>query len=624
MPPEHLFVNDEFVLTTSHGLHEISKPKVSKFCKLSGFNFRQVFQKALETSFSVVRSPVAEHVKGPRIDENGTGIIDTGASKTVIGEKRVRSLLATLQPSHQKQIRWQKSETVFRFGNNGTLKSLGAVFVPFGKRWLRIEVVQGWTPFLISNAFLSALEADLQISRSILKVSRWGVEVKLCRNEKGLFTVSLTELIDAAHEIEGKPSTEEVITMACNDQPKQNSGVYWSHKHKQQHDAAAADVAQPQPEQDSRPVSHLVSRQSEPAHGAPEGDDDELRVQAIHRRYESKPRRTTGSDGGSQSELRPRADCEEPQTSRSEHSHGMGDYCSPGGQMEGSHLRGSLCPRSQVRELHGCQHKVGITVGSEFSSVCSTATSAGSRGQREEDDDGTGDGTSSPTSGGCFISDGSQAQTSRVGGDFANELIGNGQTESEQSRNTQEGNGGHGRDSGYGARDRSGDQGREDASSCSPSARDGSDQEGVGQGVRELEKNAKGQNSDFKLTANLCQQIEYAQLTIEKELEKLKSVWNVNNSNGSKSAWKLDLLEIYCERDSQLTEQAQRLGLKARRFTFQDGDLSTSEGRAKLWKVILEEKPREIWVAPDCKYWGNFQQEKHGPKLQHSKQNPHR
>ena len=95
-------------------------------------------------------------------------------------------------------------------------------------------------------------------------------------------------------------------------------------------------------------------------------------------------------------------------------------------------------------------------------------------------------------------------------------------------------------------------------------------------------------------------------MTIEKELEKLKSVWNVNNSNGSKSAWKLDLLEIYCERDSQLTEQAQRLGLKARRFTFQDGDLSTSEGRAKLWKVILEEKPREIWVAPDCKYWGNF------------------
>ena len=48
VPPEHLFVNDEFVLTTSHGLHEISKPKVSKFCKLSGFNFRQVFRKHLK------------------------------------------------------------------------------------------------------------------------------------------------------------------------------------------------------------------------------------------------------------------------------------------------------------------------------------------------------------------------------------------------------------------------------------------------------------------------------------------------------------------------------------------------------------------------------------------------
>ena len=245
MPPEYHQVNDEFVFMTSHVLHESKCLKSKTDSLLSTSKFRQVFRKVLETGFSVVRSPMAESDHGRSLVEKGTGIIDTGASKTVIGEKRVKGLLATLPESHQKLVRWHKSETVFRFGNNGTLKSLGAVYVPFGKRWLKIEVVQGWTPFLISNAFLSALEADLQVSRAVLKISQWGVEVKLHRNNKGLFTVALTELIEAASEIEGRPQGEEVITLTCNEPTELSKEVYWS-KQQQQKQSQAAEVAQPQ------------------------------------------------------------------------------------------------------------------------------------------------------------------------------------------------------------------------------------------------------------------------------------------------------------------------------------------------------------------------------------------
>ncbi|CAL1146064.1 unnamed protein product [Cladocopium goreaui] len=83
---------------------------------------------------------------------------------------------------------------------------------------------------------------------------------------------------------------------------------------------------------------------------------------------------------------------------------------------------------------------------------------------------------------------------------------------------------------------------------------------------------------------------------LQREMDKIKTFQKFGS----------DLLEIYCEEHSQITEQACKLGLKARRFTFSDGDLSTPEGQAALWKVLEEERPREVWMAPECKYWGNF------------------
>ena len=76
------------------------------------------------------------------------------------------------------------------------------------------------------------------------------------------------------------------------------------------------------------------------------------------------------------------------------------------------------------------------------------------------------------------------------------------------------------------------------------------------------------------------------------------------NRNNEKC--KLDLLEVYCEENSQLTETALKVGLKARRFTKADGDLSTPQGQAALWEVLLKENPRDVWMSPECKLWGNF------------------
>ena len=69
---------------------------------------------------------------------------------------------------------------------------------------------------------------------------------------------------------------------------------------------------------------------------------------------------------------------------------------------------------------------------------------------------------------------------------------------------------------------------------------------------------------------------------------------------------KLDLLEIYCEPNSSLTEMALKMGLRARRFTKQDGDLSTPQGQQALWEILHTECPRDVWMSPECKLWCNF------------------
>ena len=123
--------------------------------------------------------------------------------------------------------------------------------------------------------------------------------------------------------------------------------------------------------------------------------------------------------------------------------------------------------------------------------------------------------------------------------------------------------------------------------------------------------------------SHLCQQIESAQLTIEKNLAKLQSLWKTSAkqwrrvptvASGCPEPGSL------CEPDSQITEQCQRLGLRAERFTVHDGDLATSAGRDALWKRIMEKKPKEIWMSPESKTLGQLQSSKHGPKHQHSQQ----
>eukprot|EP00435_Cladocopium_sp_Y103_P023037 s5005_g5.t1 len=185
------------------------------------------------------------------------GIIDTGASKTVIGQSKIKSLVRSMPLEVQKQMNWKKSETVFRFGNNAVLPSVGALFLPFGSRWMKIEVVEGDTPFLLSNSFLRAIDADVCTSNSTLRLNQLGIEVPLQANNKGLFVVELAEVISAFSREHRRQSVELVTNVTV----EQRQPAYKS----------AAEVAQRPP---LRSVNgNLRERRASDPHGDQQGHD---------------------------------------------------------------------------------------------------------------------------------------------------------------------------------------------------------------------------------------------------------------------------------------------------------------------------------------------------------------
>ena len=77
-----------------------------------------------------------------------------------------------------------------------------------------------------------------------------------------------------------------------------------------------------------------------------------------------------------------------------------------------------------------------------------------------------------------------------------------------------------------------------------------------------------------------------------------------------------DLLEVYCASESELTNQAIGLGLKAMRFCRSHGDLNTFGGRSRSYDLIWVTRPRHIWTSPNCGPWSGWSHLNAGKSLE--------
>ena len=123
------------------------------------------------------------------------GVVDLGASKTVIGSKQVPELIANLPKNVRASLKRTTCNLVFRFGNHQTLNSRVALMLPLQDSWFRIAVVEGNTPFLLSSQFLKkTLRAVIDVDEGTLWSKNLNRHLELTESQKDLFLMDINQL----------------------------------------------------------------------------------------------------------------------------------------------------------------------------------------------------------------------------------------------------------------------------------------------------------------------------------------------------------------------------------------------------------------------------------------------
>jgi hypothetical protein len=134
-------------------------------------------------------------------DRPSHAILDTGASRCVIGEKVWLKLFASLPEDLKHKVRKSPSHVKFRFGNNQTMQSEYQVQVPLQsapqakkKLWLTVEVLPGQTPFLFSKRAFKQLGGILDTTNDTCYLQRLNRSIQLELNPTELYLLDVLQL----------------------------------------------------------------------------------------------------------------------------------------------------------------------------------------------------------------------------------------------------------------------------------------------------------------------------------------------------------------------------------------------------------------------------------------------
>eukprot|EP00435_Cladocopium_sp_Y103_P048986 s1350_g14.t1 len=126
------------------------------------------------------------------------GILDLGASKTVIGSENLAELIQSLDVDIRQKLSRCPCDITFKFGNQATLTSKQALVIPLGPLKLKVAIVSGGTPFLVSNTLMRTMAAKIDCSAQLLFSDMLRTPIKLHLTHKGLFLVDMNALIRSA------------------------------------------------------------------------------------------------------------------------------------------------------------------------------------------------------------------------------------------------------------------------------------------------------------------------------------------------------------------------------------------------------------------------------------------
>ena len=547
------------------------------------------------------------------------GILDTGATKSVIGSKLLPSLLESLPDQIRNQLSRTTCAITFRFGNQGTLDSQQALVIPFKSigLGLKIAIVPGETPLLLSNTLVRTLKASIDSDRECLSSQFFKHPVKLQLSPRGLYMLDLNDLLEAQRDTRSRSKSVLAETFASSDFSTCKSV----------HEADASEAIMPdhlhapecshQYNKDGKHVIHVQGRESNVVNGtcteplaktscsecvatrpkdlSPQflawvGKTNQLPLN------HHEPFEPLGTCPQSRS-LRPIGGIQDPDASadgttqdhvrKSSHQQDLLRGVDERENM-GEMVSGSICPQRQTRaqevpDLCGTDDRVSreLSGRSQPSGTSSNhATSVQSKCQEQ------GYASSPTTRDSCGGTGGARRSGIRaLGSSRTIEPANLQQCGPHRDPSLAEPSLVHGecseRDSGA------------PATECPVSV----DQQTAWLlQAGDFDHDFEEINSMQTIPNHFIKQFHQLVKQISKELQQSKQKYQ--------SIYQpINLLEVFCSPQSELTKQTNQMGYRAVRFGYNQGDLSTPEGRDQLFKMLLERDPQNIWFSPTCGPW---------------------
>ena len=554
------------------------------------------------------------------------GVVDLGATKTVIGSNLVKEFIQGLSPAVQKTLTRCPCQITFRFGNHGTLKSEQALVVPLQDLKLKIAVVPGSTPFLISNTLLRALRAVIDVDEH----NRWSKKLQrtipMELTSRGLFLLDLNELatgelpadrLDVAetHTVvrQVKTESQDAAQGFCSETCK----VTGSQVHPSSVSDAAKAVSlhsQSQQHPNTQTCSHTNSEKSIVSELVQNVHDD------VHSSFESQsvsPSRSVHEHGIDLRTSQEAAGGGSRGSSRSEPVHHRGHGEHEGGLR--SHPSRQDIPRNvgqgtavdHVVQQPLCQVQEGIPPSDDALHSVQAGTSrvdtrANSCENISASSQGPDSGTCAASTQDCSTASQSQSTShlrapggirspdaavrdrdrwSGMGSsndDNCSSII---RSESSGTANAAHGEHAPGHDGLHG-------EYREPAE---PSSRSRT--------VKSESPTVTAETEMHQLSPETCKERALFHRLVQKYAQELNQVeQNMTRQSGAR----LDILEVFCGSQSQLTHQGQKLGYQAERLGLEQCDLQTWDGRQMLFKTLVQERPKNVWYSPTCGPWSGW------------------
>ena len=525
------------------------------------------------------------------------GIVDLGASQTVVGDHQIGEILQSLPEQIRERVKRTTCNLTFRFGNQQTLCSRHAILLPLGETFFRIAIVPGKTPFLLSSSFLKGIGAVIDTEEGTMWSKKLQKQLVVEQTSKNLFMMDINQL--------WKPEPQEQQVQnsyvagliqsseSCpKEQPRDHSSVDSESTQVKGSQVSECQVSE-QGTSDAFPsvmstVKSVATCAQElkscpPAVPSVPSLSDGVSVAATGQvprvAEEVRPGNRPGEDRGH--ELRPT---------------GQAEDCLWKGKTEpgiSKGVRGSLMDglvRDHIREEPEARTPNVHQVCGETSDSGNSEDSAHQCQLQEDVQDRS-----------------SEPDSNRVGslGSFVRTRDNAGVRDSRSHEGAANG----------GTDGLHADREQEHVRPCSPDrdAHDGgpptsSRVECEGRAVESAanaqECEVSRPDLDFEFLGPYDSQGYHAMIKkyvhqFSKELSKVQAACQTVKRHGPR----LDLLEVMCSEQSELTKQVQRLGGKAQRFGKVQGDLKTTEGRNRLFNVMVAHRPRHLWYSPECGPW---------------------